>query len=146
MEFVISTQDDIIMEQITTFFQNKKNVLRNKIIPIIQGNSEISLRLIEKFVTGYCNKNKITINKRNGDLLCVHEAYKYKLRSFGKKKLDIFQRNRKILFKYTNKLYLETTIGQLNFFKFIIETEILNYIEDNLEEIKAKLKSQSKKR
>lgn len=141
MEFVISTQDDIIMEQIKTFFQGKKNVLKKRVIPIIQGDSEISLRLIEKFVTDYCNKNKITISKKNGDLVCIHEAYKYKLRSFGKKKLDIFQRNRKILFKYTNKLYLETTIGQLNFFKFIIETEILDYIEENLEAIKQQLKT-----
>ena len=36
---------------------------------------------------------------------------------------------------YKNDMYLETTVGQLNFFKWIVEHNIINYIKNNYEEI-----------
>ena len=40
-----------------------------------------------------------------------------------------------MFFHYKEDEYLETTVGQLNFFKWIIEHNIINYIKNNYEDI-----------
>jgi hypothetical protein len=75
----------------------------------------------------------------NGEIVRfkVHDQYKNKLKSFSKKRFDIFCRHQRIsvLYDHENSLYLETTIAQLNCFKWVIENKILDYIEANYEDI-----------
>jgi hypothetical protein len=67
----------------------------------------------------------------------VHDQYKLKLKSFSKKRFDIFCRHQRIsiLYDKENSLYLESTIAQLNCFKWVIENKILDYIEENYDHI-----------
>jgi hypothetical protein len=44
---------------------------------------------------------------------------------------------------YTNDTSLQTTIGQLNFFKWAIENQVLEYIEKNYDEIEADMNSRN---
>jgi hypothetical protein len=44
---------------------------------------------------------------------------------------------------YTNDTSLQTTIGQLNFFKWAIENQVLEYIENNYDEIEADMNSRN---
>jgi hypothetical protein len=58
--------------------------------------------------------------------------YKLKLRAYSKKRFDPFCRWDRINVPHKNgSTYIQTTLGQLNFFKWAIENEVLRYIEEN---------------
>ena len=65
----------------------------------------------------------------------VYNDYKLKLKSYSKRRFDPFCRWERIQFPYLENSYVETTIGQLNFFKWSIENNILHYIEQHYEDI-----------
>jgi hypothetical protein len=137
------------MQSLITFFSNKKNI--DIILSIIEGKSKISLRLIDWFVTNYCKKNTVRyyINKKgvSKKQIDVHLNYKTQLKSFSKKQFDPFRRDERILFEYNSekKLTLTTTVGQLNFFRWVIKNSILTYIEKNLKAIEKDMNSITKK-
>ena len=142
-------KQDLLMQSLITFFSNKKNI--DVILSIIEGKSKISLRLIDWFVTNYCKKNTVRyyINKKGlpKKQIDVHLNYKTQLKSFSKKQFDPFRRDERILFEYNHekKLTLTTTVGQLNFFRWVIKNNILSYIEKNLKSIEKDMNSVTKK-
>ena len=54
-----------------------------------------------------------------------------KLKAYSKKRFDPFCRWDRIQIPYDDAKYMETTIGQLNFFKWAIENKIVDYIREN---------------
>ena len=67
--------------------------------------------------------------------------YKLKLKAYSKKRFDPFCRWDRISIPYKNETHIETTIGQLNFFKWAIENNVINYIEENYETIEKDMNS-----
>ena len=65
----------------------------------------------------------------------VYNDYKLKLKAYSKKRFDPFCRWERITIPYNNDNCMETTIGQLNFFKWAIENKIIEYIQNNYSEI-----------
>jgi hypothetical protein len=57
--------------------------------------------------------------------------YKLKLKAYSKKRFDPFCRWDRITVPYKDGKYIQTTIGQLNFFKWALENSVINYIEEN---------------
>jgi len=109
-----------------------------RILPYINGDSSISLRLIDWFVTNYSKKNYTVyaVERNNSSVrFKVFIDYKLRLRAYGKKKFDPFCRWERIAMPYENDTKIETTIGQLNFFKWALENNIMKYIEENRREI-----------
>ena len=142
-------KQDLLMQSLINFFSTKKNM--NIILPIINGKSKISLRLIDWFVTNYCKKNTVRyyIKDTSGSRkqFDVHLNYKTQLKSFSKKQFDPFRRDERIEFEYNRdeKLALITTVGQLNFFRWIIKSNILDYITKNLGNIEKDMNSITRK-
>jgi len=128
-------------------FYNEDNNLE-RILPIINGESEISLRLIDWFVTNYAKKN-FTVYKKKKERFKVYIDYKLKLKAYSKKRFDPFCRWDRINIPYKKDSYIQTTIGQLNFFRWALENEIICYIKKNAKDIindMNKRNSTSKKR
>jgi hypothetical protein len=65
----------------------------------------------------------------------VFHSYKSQLKAYSKKGFDPFCRRERLLFIIDENHSVETTIGQLNFFKWAITNLILDYIEENKEDI-----------
>ena len=65
----------------------------------------------------------------NGERFKVYTDYKLKLKAYSKKRFDPFCRWDRIQIPFTPDNFIETTIGQLNFFKWAIENKVLEYIE-----------------
>jgi len=61
----------------------------------------------------------------------VYNDYKLKLKAYAKRRFDPFCRWERISIPYNEEQCMETTIGQLNFFKWAIENRIIEYIENN---------------
>jgi len=141
------TQNNLLLTNLLEFY-NKNNNL-DTILPIINGESEISLRLIDWFVTNYAKKNFSVYKKDNKERFKVYIDYKLKLKAYSKKRFDPFCRWDRINIPYKNDTFIQTTIGQLNFFRWALENEIINYINKNMGEIikdMNKRNSTSKKR
>jgi hypothetical protein len=129
-------QNELLLTNLTKYYSDNDFVQLDKILNILKGESEISLRIIDWFVTNY-SKQQYTIKMlTNGKRLKVYDDYKLKLKAYSKKRFDPFCRWDKIIVPYKSK-FIQTTIGQLNFFKWVIENEIIEYIEANYDDIEA---------
>ena len=128
-----TTQNSLLLDKLTEFYNKNNNI--DKILPIINGESKISLRLIDWFVTNY-SKKYFTLIKNPNKRFKVYIDYKLKLKAYSKKRFDPFCRWDRISIPCDNgKQYMETTIGQLNFFKWAIEHNIIAYIEKHYDDI-----------
>jgi hypothetical protein len=130
----ILSQDRLILADLMKFYRQNGNL--HKMLKIIKSETKISLRIIDWFVTNYAKKN-YTIIQNGSERFKVHLGYKQKLKAYNKKKFDPFCRWERITVPYdeTGETLIETTIGQLNFFKWALEHKIIDYIEDNYDEI-----------
>ena len=131
----LNSRQILLMESLKKFFDIPTNLYNW--LPIVQGKSEISLRVIDWFVTNYSKKNNTIIKFENGDKkdVNVYLDYKAQLKSYSKKLFDPFCRRERIIFLYDNDEEQITTVGQLNFFRWAIENKIVDYIKENLKEI-----------
>ena len=133
----LTTQNSLLLNNLMKFYNKDGNM--EKILPIINGESMISLRLIDWFATNYSKKNYTVypLKRSNGDTIRfkVYIDYKLKLKAYSKKRFDPFCRWERINIPYNNDSYIQTTIGQLNFFRWALENKILDYVEKNLIQI-----------
>ena len=126
----MDSQNDLLLHKLTEFY-NKENNL-DKMLKIINGESRISLRIVDWFSTNYAKKNVTTYDTEFCTRFKVYNDYKLKLKAYSKRRFDPFCRWDRIKMPFGNKEYsIETTIGQLNFFKWAIENKIIRYIEEN---------------
>lgn len=125
------TQNELILLHLTAFYEKGdhfamfKNVVVDKVL---------SLRIIDWFVTNFAKQNgtKYDFTNERGAIsrFNVYGSYKLKLKTYSKEKFDPFGRGTTMIMKN-----VETTLGQLNFFKWAIENNIIQYILDNQQEI-----------
>ena len=104
------------------------------LIPLLQGQGDISLRLIDWFVTNYAKRNHISYTLNSQEFV-VYLNYKSQLKAYSKKLFDPFCRRERILFQCGTHEPFETTVGQLNFFRWAFEKNILDYMRNNLQDI-----------
>ena len=126
-----NTQNSLLLKKLLEFYQSE-NIER--ILPIINGESKYSLRLIDWFVTNYAKKNFV-IYKIKNKRFKVYQDYKLKLKAYSKKRFDPFCRWDRITIPYKDDLQIQTTIGQLNFFRWALENNIIDYIRKNATKI-----------
>lgn len=123
-----STQNDILLEKLMVFYKVDNNL--EKMLNIINGKSNISLRIVDWFVTNYSKNNFTVIEQINGSRIKVYNDYKLKLKAYSKRRFDPFCRWDRITVPLDSTRSIETTIGQLNFFKWALENQIIKYIND----------------
>jgi hypothetical protein len=132
-----TTQNDLLLNNLMDFYKNEEYL--DKMLKIITGDSKISLRIVDWFATNYAKKyyTLYTIEDNNDNIkrFKVYFDYKLKLKAYRKRRFDPFCRWERISIPYKGDKYIETTIGQLNFFKWAIENKVVNYIEENYETI-----------
>jgi len=132
-----STQNQLLLNKLMEFYSKDNNI--DKILPIINGEHKVSLRLIDWFVTNYSKKYYTTFNitskSGNARRFKVYVDYKLKLKAYSKKRFDPFCRWDRITIPYGENTSIQTTLGQLNFFRWALEYGILDFIEKNLVDI-----------
>jgi hypothetical protein len=134
---IYTTQNDLLLNNLMDFY--KREDYLNRMLKIITGESKTSLRIVDWFATNYAKKNYTLypITETNGNIIRfkVYFDYKLKLKAYSKKRFDPFCRWDRISIPYENGTSIETTIGQLNFFKWAIENKVIEFIEDNYDVI-----------
>jgi hypothetical protein len=142
-----NTQNELLMKNLMEFYENRDNL--HKMMCIINGESKISLRIVDWFVTNFAKKYYTVYEKpvkpESSEMMRfkVYNDYKLKLKAYSKKRFDPFCRWERISIPYDNEKYMETTIGQLNFFKWAIENDIVDYIKNNYDAIESDMNSRN---
>lgn len=128
-----STQNSLLLTNLMKFYNSDNNI--DKMLSIINGESKISLRLVDWFATNYSKKYFTVYTLSDKRRFKVYVDYKLKLRAYSKKRFDPFCRWDRIVVPYKGNKSIQTTLGQLNFFKWALENELIAYIEQNYEAI-----------
>jgi hypothetical protein len=139
---IYNTQNDLLLHKVLRFYHENDGENMDKMLEVINGTTSISLRIMDWFVTNYSKKH-YTVYDLVGSAAAaaaatrpkrfkVYVDYKLKLRAYSKKRFDPFCRWDRINVPHKNgTTYIQTTLGQLNFFKWAIENEVLRYIHEN---------------
>ena len=143
ISFFESQKQIQIFKVIHHYFRKKcSKEMLDKMAKIISGKGEtkISLRILEWVVTK-SNKYSLNIKLEDGDNdnnRFINIMYKSQLKSYKKKNFDPFRRDKKFEYHYDkddNTKTVVTTLGQLNFFKWAIDSKIINCVEHNYDMI-----------
>ena len=134
MASVYNTQNDLLLNKLLQYYSDKDKI--TQMLSIINGESSISLRIVDWFVTNYAKQKFTQYEIKNSETdevtrFKVYNDYKLKLKSYSKKRFDPFCRWDRINIPYINNQHIQTTIGQLNFFKWALENKIIEYIREN---------------
>jgi len=152
-----TTQNDLLLKNLTIFYKTYNddgsydtNNNLDKMLRIISGESKISLRIVDWFATNYAKKyyTLYIIDETHDNVtrrFKVYEDYKLKLKAYSKVRFDPFCRWDRISIPYVAGKFIETTIGQLNFFKWAIENKVIDYIEQNYDEIEKDMNNRNSK-
>jgi hypothetical protein len=129
---IYNTQNDLLLHKILRFYNENGHM--EQMLSVINGETNISLRIIDWFATNYAKKHYTVYDIQNTvtpKRFKVYVDYKLKLRAYSKKRFDPFCRWDRINVPYKQGTYIQTTLGQLNFFKWAIENEVIRYIQEN---------------
>lgn len=154
-ETKILSQSECLLISILEFYSIPQRI--NTLVSIVKQKSIISLRILDWFPTNYAKYNKVFINNKN-----VYLKYKDQLKAYSKKNFDPFCRRERIFLKFdldsistVDKINFEyifldksehqyyenrqdgivTTVAQMNFFKWCIENNIIEYVFNNILDI-----------
>ncbi len=122
----IHCKQELIIASLQRFYSGRDDL--NEIVELLKGTSEVSLRLIDWFVTNF-SKAHSTSYILNGQEFVVYMNYKNQLKAYSKKLFDPFCRRERISFQIPGHEAFLTTVGKLNFFRWAIEKGILDYIK-----------------
>jgi hypothetical protein len=130
----INCKPELIIASLQRFYASTPDL--TKVMPYLVGEADISLRIIDWFVTKYSRKN-FTSYDLNGQTFVVYKSYKGQLDAYNKQYFDTNCRRERIQFSIKEYEPFITTIGKLNFFRWALETKLLDYIEAHREVLKA---------
>ena len=132
LEFKIHSRNDLLLNSLKNFFTEERFKV---VLPIIVGTSKISLRVIDWFVTNYSKKYQVIYKIKENDEECyinIHNHYKSQLNAYGKKYIDPFCRGKdRILFNVSESQCVLTNLSQLNFFRWAVQYNVVDYINKN---------------
>ena len=128
----IACRREVLITSLQRFYNSNTDI--QYVIPILKGENDLSLRLIDWFVTTYAKRHNIAYNLDNQEFL-VYLNYKSQLKAYSKKLFDPFCRRERIQFQLAGHEPLFTTVGQLNFFRWALEKKILDYIRQHFDDI-----------
>jgi hypothetical protein len=129
----IECKPELVISSLQRFYLSHPEI--NKVLTYLNGEAPLSLRIIDWFVTKYSRKNFVRYQLNGQDFL-VYLSYKGQLKAYSKQYFDPNCRRERIMFKIPGHDQFMTTIGKLNFFRWALESNILEYIEAHEEEIR----------
>lgn len=156
----MSASRSLLLTSLTSFYNSHPDYC-NTVASIILSESRLSLRILDWFVTHYARMNHVVYYIYNDKYMTkypeagggahirkfnLYLEYRKQLQSYTKMFFDPFRRHERITFVVdkTPLKVIETTVGQLNFFRWATENHVIEYVLDNLTEIEAHMATHQK--
>lgn len=128
-------KDRILLRSLQTFFKDPANL---RALTDAFNDEALSLRVIDWACTNWSKKRNVAyiINDECGERAWnLFLEYKSMLKSFSKRLFDPFKRRDRIEFIDSDDKPFTTTVAQLNFFRWGIRYNVLEYCKGNLRDI-----------
>ena len=137
------TQNEWLLSYLLDFYKDKDNLdilkrIVNREYILTNSTKKLSIRIVNWFVTNFA-KQHFTVyiiedfNTGDSRRFFVWSNYKSTENSYSKQMFDPYCREERVLIPYDNETNIETTIGQLHFFKWAIINKVIDYITTNYE-------------
>lgn len=155
------TGKELLLSSLSSFYEKNDNYLQI-LKTIIDCKHQLSLRMIDWLVTNYAKNNNMIYwislnddeiyeklpenNSNNYKMINLYLDYRSQLKSFKKINFDSFRRHDRISYISSKGTTIETTIGQLNFFKWAFNNRVINYALMNEKIIYENMSNNSYKR
>ena len=159
----IKGRQELLMLSLSKFYSREENI--QLIIPIVKQQTSISLRLLDWLVTNFSREYDVNYRLSNSEKknFSIWLDYKNQLKAYSKKQFDPFCRRNRIFYDIKNNMVYDvtkenkekfeqnpngfiTTVGQLNFFRWAITYEVIDYAVDNLDAIESDMLSSADNR
>ena len=128
----------LLYNSLQEYFYNNKKIL-DIILPIINGKSKISLRLIDWVMSKLSKLEVMTTVKEDGKIIeDFGEYYDIYIGGDHKEFYDPFKRGKRINFPISPDKMIISTLGQVNALRMAIEFGVITKIEENLKDYKYK--------
>lgn len=132
----MESKDDVLLASLRTFYEEPAHL--RALTDAIRGH-KISLRVLDWFVTNYSKRVNVVypLEMPNGETkgFNVYCNYKSMLKGFSKLRFDPFSRRTRITILDADGNEIQTTVGQLNFFRWAIKSKVLDYSLEHAKEI-----------
>ena len=146
LNVAIKTVDErSLYAKVDKFFRTEcKEEMITKMINIINNNDPISLRLLNWFAMKHSAvMTPLEVIKNDKiELFDVKISYRARLNSHSKKYFDPFRRGKRFDYYYDpndKEKCVETTLCQLNYFRWLFLHNLMDYIEDHFDVLKHKM-------
>lgn len=152
----------LLLTSLTAYFQRHPDH-RNLLFDLVTGRSPLSLRVIDWFLTHYAKSHQVIYwlddhARRMHEefpadggphLRKFHMYYEYRaqLKSYTKMYFDSFRRHERITFVLEQEPLrtIDTTVGQLNLFRWALQNQVITFIQHHLTEIEEHMAQHQKK-
>ena len=136
----MNNKNNLLLKTLCKFYESKKHQLL--LYRFVKNKHDVfSLRIIDYACTNYTKSHKILFTPKDHSIpIDYYSDYKNQLKSYSKLLFDPFKRHSRIEFLCNDEIII-TTIGQLNFFKWFIETKFYQWLEQNIKLVEASMKS-----
>lgn len=168
----MSDKVSLLMSSLNEFYKDGTYI--NQIKPILEQKAKVSLRILDWFITNYSKKNRTLINDNSFDVyqnykLMLRSFSKRQFDPFCRKNKIVFyytdasndSTSKGVEVEKNNELsrskgveltedpgdqrdFIETSCGQLCFFRWCFQNGIIDYVEKNLEKIEEDMKASLK--
>ena len=144
----VENKQDILLKSVKKFYKEHPQYWK-LFVEIITKKNQISLRSIDHFCTSYARSNDIDTIKKKSDPVYAHEDYKGQLKAYSKLHFDMFRRHERINLpcSLVPEKSIETTVGQLNFFRWFFMRKIYEWMitGNNLKKVEEDMTKLSQK-
>lgn len=116
------SREHLLKNSLLEFYKKDNNL--DIFVGVLHHQDQLSLRRIERYVSKDALAYNICFIDKAGYIFRVYNEYKTQQNAYTKRFFDPFCRYERIRLDYTSGK-LETTIGQLNFFRWAIVNDVL---------------------
>lgn len=120
----VESRDEVLLRSLKKYYANPASL--RVLTDVLKNKTKVSLRTLDWLVTNYA-KCRNTCYAHENKTVNVFLEYKGCLKAFSKRCFDPFQRRERITIIDADGQPMQSTTGQLNFFRFAISKGIVAY-------------------
>lgn len=147
--------NELVLASTVKYFAARPNE-RAALAAMVEGQADVSLRLLDWFLTHYVHARNVLywIDDHAGTVqddypaaardparvrkCALSQCYRAQLRAFTKAAFDPFRRHGRVTFVVSDgpkPSTVETTVGQLNFFRWAFQNRVIDYVRLHLADL-----------
>lgn len=125
----LSRSDEVLLASVLEWYNQDPERVES-FLAIVKRKNGMSLRVIDWLVTNYSKTMCVTL-ETDGVPRDLNRDYQKNLSAYNKRNLDPFARKNKISITILGKETRNSTVGQLNFFRWFLKNGINVFLQQN---------------